>query len=125
MFLDFSKEVDSIHKKDKDQILLAYSLPKEIITTIIILYKNTKAMVCSRDENTDVFNIVVGVLLGYILVSYLFIHCVAYLLQTSIYQIKENGFTLKKSNQTITQKSMEDANNSDGLVLLGITLAQG
>ena len=32
-----------------EQTLLTYSLPKEIVTTIMMLYKNTKAMVLSPD----------------------------------------------------------------------------
>ena len=32
-----------------EEILLAYDLPKEIITTIMILYKNMKTMVLQGD----------------------------------------------------------------------------
>ena len=44
------------------QILLAYGFPKEAVAAILILYKNTKVNVCSLDENTDLFEIVTGVL---------------------------------------------------------------
>ena len=45
-----------------DQILLAYSLPKETVTAIMMLYKNTKVKVRSPDGDIDFFDIVIGVL---------------------------------------------------------------
>ena len=50
LFIDFSKISDSNHWGKMEQILLAYGLPKETVITIMMLYKNTKAMVCSPDE---------------------------------------------------------------------------
>ena len=63
---------------------------------MMILYKNTKAMARSPDRDTDFLNIVAGVLKGDTFALYLFIINVYYKLWTSIYQIKENSFTLKK-----------------------------
>ena len=45
-----------------EQIFLASGFPKEILSAIIMLYKDTKAMVCSLDSNTNFFDIVTGVL---------------------------------------------------------------
>ena len=45
-----------------EQILLVYGLPIEVITAIIMLYKNTKVKVCSPDSDTDFFDIVSVVL---------------------------------------------------------------
>ena len=45
-----------------EQILLAYGLPKETVTAIMVLYKNMKVKICSPDGDTDFFNIVAGVL---------------------------------------------------------------
>ena len=42
LFDHFSKTFVSIHSGKVEQILLAYSLPKETITFIMKLYKNTK-----------------------------------------------------------------------------------
>ena len=56
-----------------EQILLAYGPPKETVTTKMMLYKNTKAMVCSLDRDTDSFGILVRVLQGDTLAPYLFI----------------------------------------------------
>ena len=64
LFVEFSKAFDSMHREKMDQILLAYKLPKETVTAIIMLYKNTKAMVCSPDSDTDLFEIFVGILQG-------------------------------------------------------------
>ena len=38
LFVDFSKAFDSIHSGKMEQILLAYGLPKETITAIMMLY---------------------------------------------------------------------------------------
>ena len=71
-------------------------LHEETVTTIMVLYKNTKAMVHSPDGNTDFF-IVTGVLQGDTIVAYLFIICLNYILQMMIDLMKENGFILKKA----------------------------
>ena len=42
LFINFSKAFDSIHRGKMEQILLIYSLPKETITAIMMLYKNMK-----------------------------------------------------------------------------------
>ena len=42
LFVDFTKAFDSIHRGKMEQILLAYVLPKETITALTILYRNTK-----------------------------------------------------------------------------------
>ena len=47
-----------------EQILLIYGLHKETVVTIMILYKNPKAMVFSPNGDTDFFDIVIGVLQG-------------------------------------------------------------
>ena len=49
LLIDFSKAFDFINKEKMKQILIAYSHPKEIVTTIMMLYKNTNAMVCLSD----------------------------------------------------------------------------
>ena len=97
LFEDFSKAFDSIHREKIKQILLGYGLPKETVTAIMMLYSNTKVKVHSPDGDIDFFDIVAGVLQGYIFAPYLFIICLDYVLQMSIDLMKENGFTLKKA----------------------------
>ena len=58
-----------------EQIFVVYSLPKETVTSIMILFKNTKAIVCYPDDDT-----VIGVLQGDILAPYTFIICLDYVL---------------------------------------------
>ena len=84
LFVDFTKAFDSIYRGRMEQVLLAYSLPKETVAAITILYRNTKVKVRSPDGNTEYFNIAAGVLQGDTLASYLFIICLDYVLRTSI-----------------------------------------
>ena len=43
LFIDFSKDIDSIHRSKMEQILLAYGLPKETIAAIMMLFKIMKS----------------------------------------------------------------------------------
>ena len=61
LFIDFSKAFDSIHRGKMEQILLAYDLLKETFNAVMTLYKNMNAVVHSSDDNTNFFDIVVGV----------------------------------------------------------------
>ena len=45
LFIDFFKVFNSRHGGKRVQMLLANSLPQETLSTIMIIYKNTKAMV--------------------------------------------------------------------------------
>ena len=125
LFVDFAKAFNSIHRGKMEQILLAYSLPKETIATIMMLYRNTKVKVCSPDDDTDYFNIVAGVLQGDTLAPYFFIICLDYVLRTSIDKMKENGFKLTKerSRRYLTQ-TITKADYADDIVLLANTPVQ-
>ena len=78
LFIDFSKTFDSIHRGKIEQIVLAYGLPKETVTAIMMLYKNTKVKICWPDGDTNYFSIVAGVMQGDTLAPYLFIICLVY-----------------------------------------------
>ena len=84
-----------------EQILLAYSIPKETVAAITILYRNTNLKVRSPDGDTEYFDIVAGVLQEDTLAPYLFIICLDYVLRTSIDKIKENGFEPTGPSKTI------------------------
>ena len=73
LFVNFSKAFNSIHRGKMEQILLAYDLPKENITAIMMWYKNTKVKVRSPDGDPDYFNIIAGMLQGDTLAPYLFL----------------------------------------------------
>ena len=93
LFINSSKAFDSIHRGKIKQILLVFGLPKETITAIMMLYKNTEVKIHSPPGDAD---IVVGVLQRDTWATYLFIICLDYILQKLIALMKENGFTLKK-----------------------------
>ena len=121
LFVDFSKAFDSIHRGKMEQIQLAYGLPKENVTAITILYKNTKVKECS-DGHTEYFDIVAGVLQGDTLAPYLFIICLDYVLRTSIDKIRENGFELtKKRSRRYPAKTITEADYADDIVILANT----
>ena len=125
LFVDFTNAFDSIHRGKMEQILLAYGLPKETVTVIMMLYRNTNIKVLSPDGDTEDFDIVADILQGDSLVPCLFIICLDYMLRISIDNIKENGFKLTKERswkypvQTIT-----DADNADKKALLASSPAQ-
>ena len=125
LFVDFAKTFDSIHREKMEQILLAYGLPKEIVTAIMMLYRNTKVKVRSLDGDTDYFNIVAGVLQGDTFAPYLFTICLDYILRTSIDKIKENGFKLtKERSRRYPAKTITDTDYADKIVLLTSALTQ-
>ena len=53
LFVDFPKTFDSIHRGKMKQIFLAYGLPKETVTAIMMLYKNTKVKIHLPNEDTQ------------------------------------------------------------------------
>ena len=108
-----------------EQVLLAYSLPKETIATIMMLYKNTKVKVHSPDWNTDFFDIVTGVPLENTLTPYLFIICLDFVLQMLINLIKENGFTLAKArSRRYPTWTLMNIDYTDDIALLANTPTQ-
>ena len=120
LFVDFTKAFDSIHRGKMKQILLAYGLPKETVTAITILYRNTK--VCSPDGDSEYVDIVAGVLQGDTLAPYLFIICLDYVLKTSIDKIRENGFELtKKRSRRYPANTITDADYTDDIAILANT----
>ena len=119
IFVDFTKAFDSIHRGKMEQNLLAYSIPKETVAAITILYRNTKVKVRSPDGDTEYFDIVAGVLQGDTLALYHFIICLEYVLGTSIDKIRENGFELtKKRSRRYPAKTITDADYADDIVIL-------
>ena len=105
-----------------EQILLAYSVPKETVAAITILYRNNKVKVRSPDGDTNYFDIVAGVLQGDTLATYLFIIYLDYMLRTSIDKIKENVFELKKKrSRRYPAKTITDTDYTDDIAILANT----
>ena len=103
-------------------ILLTHSLPKETVTTIMMLYKNKKVKVRSPDGDTDYFDIVAGVQQGDISAIDLFIICQDYVLRRSIDIMKDNGFKLvKERSKKYPAQTITDADYTDDVALLANT----
>ena len=125
LFVDFTKAFDSILRGKMEQILLAYGLPKETVTAITILYRNTKVKVRSPDGDTEYFDIVAGVLQGDTPAPYHFLICLDYVLRTLIDKINENVFVLtKKRSRKYPAKTITDADYADDIALLANTPKQ-
>ena len=125
LFVDFTKPFDSIHRGKMEQIQLAYGLPKETVTAIMMLYKNTKVKVHFPDGDTDYFDIVASVLQGDTFAPYLFIISLDYVLTTSVDKIKENGFKLtKERSRRYPAKTITDADYADDIAILANAPAQ-
>ena len=118
-FVYFTKAFDSIHRGKMEQFLLAYSLPKETVAAIMMLYRNTKVKVHSPDGDTDYFEIVAGVLQGDTRAPYLFIICLDYVLRNLLIKIKENGFKLtKERSRRYPAETITDTDYADDIALL-------
>ena len=74
----FLQNIQLQMQKKKYQIPLAYGLLKETVNAMMMLYKNTKVMVCPPDGDTIFFNIGNGIFQGDILAPYLLTHCLDY-----------------------------------------------
>ena len=96
LFIDFAKAFDSIDRLKMENILIIYGIPKDIVNAIMMLYRNTSAMVRSPDGDTPYFEITTGVLQGDTLAPYLFIICLDYILKHSIDDNINLGFTLSQ-----------------------------
>ena len=113
------------HRKKTDQILLTFGLPKETVTAIMMLYRNTEVKVCSPDGHTDYFDIVAGVLQGDTLAPYLIIFCLNCMLRMSIDKIKENSFKLtKERSRKYPAQTITDVDFADDIAILANTPAQ-
>ena len=125
LFIVFTKAFDSIHKGKIEQILLAYGLPKETVTAIMMLYRNTKEKARSPERYTDYFDIVAGVLQGDTLAPYLFIICLDNVLRTFIDKTNENSFKLTKEGSIrYPGKTITDADYIDDIALQANAPAQ-
>ena len=93
-FIDFSKDLDSIHRGNMTETLNAYGIPDKIISAIMIAYKNTKSIVRTDDGDTDFIKISGGVLHGDTLAPFLFIICFDYVLKKALDRNNNLGFTL-------------------------------
>ena len=103
LFVHFSKSFDSTEERWNIYNLHIDYLKKKTVAARMMLSKNTKEMVRSLDGDTDVFDIITGVLQGDTLVPYLFILCQDDVLQISINLIKIDFILKRQEADDISQ----------------------
>ena len=97
IFVDFHKAFDSIHRGKMMKILKAYGIHEVLIDAISKLYENTRAKVLTTNGETDLFNIVAGVLQGDTLALFLFALVLDYAMQSAIdVREPELGFRIEQ-----------------------------
>ena len=72
VFLDFRKVFASVHQGKVLRILHAYCVPSLLVTAIGKLYEDKKAKIITPDGETELFEILAGILLGDTLLPYIF-----------------------------------------------------
>lgn len=126
LFVDFSKAFDSVHRGKMMLILKSYGIPPELVTAIARLYENTKAKVLSPDGESDLFDIICGVLQGDTLAPYLFTIIIDYVMRQTIGDKAEQlGFTLQqRRSRRVAPTTETDLCFADDIVLLSNELHQ-
>jgi len=99
-FVDFKKAFDSISREKMFEILKLYGIPDKIISAIKALYVSTKAKVISTDGDSEIFDILAGVLQGDTLAPFLFIIVLDYALRISVDLSNDKGIKIKAPQRT-------------------------
>jgi hypothetical protein len=124
VFVDFKKAFDSIHREVMFEILGLYGIPEKIINAIKALYTNTKAKVITPDGETDLFDIVAGVLQGDTLAPLLFITVLDYVLRISMDTNKTKGLLVKpRASRRHPAEHVTDLDFADDLAIPANTVA--
>ena len=125
-FIDFSKAFDSINRNKLFKILKAYGVPPNLLATITALYTNTKAKILSPDGETDVFEIMMGVLQGDTLAPFLFVIALDYAMRKAIEGKEEEfGFTITpQQSRRVRAKTITDLDFADDIALLSNLIEQ-
>ena len=102
------------------EILKAYGVPTNLLNTIKAIYTNTKAKVMSPDGETDVFEIMMGVLQGDTLAPFLFVIVLDYALRKAINGREEElGFTMiPRRSRRVKAKMQTDLDFADDIALI-------
>ena len=119
-FIDFKKAFDSIHRGKMLKILKAYGVPDRIVAIIELMYERTLAKVISPDGETDLFEILAGVLQGDTLAPYLFAIVIDYCMRKAIGDEEERlGFTIEvRKSRRVGPKTLTDVDFADDIALL-------
>ena len=128
-FIDFRKAFDTIHRGKMLRILHAYGIPRQITEAIGNMYNKTMAKVISPDGETELFEILPGVLQhvqGDTLAPYLFVIVLDYALRMAIEGKEEDlGFQLsKRRSRRVGPDIVTDFDFADDIALLSEELYQ-
>ena len=94
LFVNFSNAFDFINRGKMEEKLITYGLLKETVTTLMMHYLNTKAMIRSSDGDTDFFDILDGVLQGEAaVVSILLYRCTTWTLTKRMEKKLDGNYT--------------------------------
>ncbi|KAL5269182.1 hypothetical protein ACHWQZ_G002866 [Mnemiopsis leidyi] len=126
VFIDFKKAFDSIHRGLLMKILLAYGIPKALVSLIEKLYTGTKARVVTADGITDLFDILAGVLQGDTLAPYLFIIVIDYIMTVTMEEFdSEPGFTIRPArSRRVGAEKLADLEFADDVALCSDTIEE-
>ena len=118
-FIDFSKAFDSIDRYKMFKILRAYGVPPNLLKTIMVLYTNTKAKILSPDGETELFEILMGVLQGDTLAPFLFVIVLDYAMRMAINGNEQAlGFTTTpRRSRRVPPKMQTDLDFADDIAL--------
>ena len=108
------------------KILKAYGVPPNLLATIKALYTNTKAKILSPDRETDVFEIMMGVLQGDTLAPFLFVIALDYAMRKAVEGKEEEfGFTITpQKSRRVRAKTITDLDFADDIALLSNLIEQ-
>ena len=125
-FIDFRKAFDTIHRGKMLKILEAYGIPRQIVNAIGKMYEDTNARVMSPDGETDLFEILAGVLQGDTLAPYLFVVVLDFALRMAIEGREEElGFQLeRRKSRRIGPEVVTDLDFADDIALISEKIDQ-
>ena len=126
IFIDFKKAFDTIHRGKLIKILRAYGIPEKLVRAIEVMYTDTKAKVLSQDGETELFDILAGVLQGDTLAPYLFIIALDYALGKAINGREEElGFQIqRRQSRRIKPVCISDLDFADDIALISEQVKQ-
>ena len=108
----------SLHRGLLTKILRAYGIPSGIVDLINLLYINTRGKVITPDGETDLFEILAGVLQGDTLAPYLFIIAVDYCMRQVLKKHPDLGFTVTPArSRRIKEVRVTDVEFADDIAL--------
>ena len=108
------------------KILKAYGIPDRLVRAIEVMYTDTKAKVLSPDGETELFDILAGVLQGDTLAPYLFVIALDYALRNALNGKEEDlGFQLRRrQSRRIGPECITDLDFADDIALISEQVQQ-